>query len=242
MPVRAPDVAVGVDGCPGGWAVVRARVAGMPGRGAPRLVAIEASFEARLDGVVDAVRSGELAAVAVDMPIGLLDTHPRPADVAARKLLGPRRSSIFPTPLRATLDATDYLDACARSRAQCGKALSIQAWNLMPKIRDVDQLIDPEDQDRIVEAHPECAFVRLHGEPLEHSKSTPEGRALRRQLLAGVYGDDEVDNLLAVRVAPEIDLIDAAVLAVTAARVATGSEVRVGGDRDSCGLRAEIVY
>ena len=50
--------------------------------------------------------------IAVDIPIGLPDSaEPRAADIEARKLLGKRRSSVFPTPHRAVLEAPTYAKA-----------------------------------------------------------------------------------------------------------------------------------
>lgn len=199
----------------------------------------------RLDGVIEMARAATLGALAIDMPIALLDEHPRTADVEARRILGPRRSSVFPTPLSVVLDATDYQDACERSRQRCGKALSKQAWNLMPKIRQLHRLIEPDDQDRIVEAHPECAFVRLNdGIPLVHPKATTDGKALRIGLLSesGTFEPGAVQECVADRAAPTVDLLDALALAVTAAHVAAGSERRLGDQVDPIGRRAEIVY
>lgn len=194
-----------------------------------------------LEPLIARLRRGDVDAMAIDMPIGLLDGEPRSCDGEARKLLGPRRSSIFPTPVRATLAATDYAEACRLSRQVCGKALSKQAFNLLPKIRELDRLVRPDDQDRLVEAHPECAFVRLAGHPLEHPKRTEDGRATRRRLLEGFHQDfgplvDNPDRL------PLLDLIDAAVLAITASRVANGTEHRLGAEVDRRGLAARIVY
>jgi predicted RNase H-like nuclease len=245
MPVGPADrPVVGVDGCPGGWAVVEWSTQGVSAQRVEDL----APLLARL-------RAGQVAAVAIDMPVGLLDHHPRACDVEARRLLGPRRSSIFPTPIRATLDAVDYDDACNRSRAAIGKALSKQAYNLLPKIAELDRLVQPADQDRLVEAHPECAFARLAGEPLAHPKRTAEGQALRIALLAEHHRAlgqliDEYRNIRNRAVSsrrdphhvPLLDLIDATVLAVTACRVADGSEIRLGTDVDRRGLQARIVY
>lgn len=236
----------GADGCPGGWVVATARLEGSatPCRG----LAVEKVD--RLDRFVEMTRLGELAALAIDMPIGVLDVHPRTADVEARRLLGDRRSSVFPTPVLATLDATDYRDACDRSRVSCGKALSRQAWNLMPKIRQLDQLIERDDQAHIVEAHPECAFLRLRdGQPLDDPKSSPEGRRMRADLLAGsgLFVPAELGAILTPRHgsrrdAPLTDLLDALVLTVTARHVCLGSERRLGDQTDLRGRRAEIVF
>ncbi len=202
---------------------------------------LTAAFAASMDEVVARVRAGDLDAVAIDMPIGLLDTHPRPADVAARVGLGPRKSSVFPTPLRVTLEAETYAEACELSRAACGKALSKQAWFLLPKIRELDDLLTPPDQDRIVESHPERTFARLRGAPLANNKSTPEGHALRRSILADVFGAAETAHVGESRVAPATDLLDALALVTAAERVALGREIRHGNEIDATGLRAQIV-
>ncbi|MEZ5228316.1 MAG: DUF429 domain-containing protein [Acidimicrobiales bacterium] len=92
----------GIDGCPGGWAIARLRGDQLRVERADSLVSIFAE-----------TRSGNLAVAAIDMPIGLLADRSRSSDAAARKLLGPRRSSVFATPVRSTLQAEDYADACA---------------------------------------------------------------------------------------------------------------------------------
>lgn len=229
----------GVDGCPKGWAVATARVTG------DALVDLRVEVVETLDDTVASVRDGSLRSLAVDMPVGLLDEHPRTADVTARRLLGPRRSSVFPTPVLATLDAADYSDARTRSVAACGTSLSKQAWNLMPKIRQLDALIRASDQPAIAEAHPECAFLRLQGDiPLDHPKSTETGRALRIALLRASrrFDANELDRALGSKVAPVVDLLDAIVLTVTAAHVAAGTDRRHGDQLDRHGRRAEIVY
>ncbi len=231
----------GADGCRGGWVVATADLDPDDGR----CRALRAVATDRLDAFVAMTRAGTLASLAIDMPIGLLDVHPRTADVEARRILGPRRSSVFPTPLSVVMAAADYEDACARSRRACGKAISKQAWNLMPKIRQLHSLIEAADQNHIVEAHPECAFVRLNGgAPLVHAKSTTDGRVLRTSLLrrSGRFDADQLTHTLANRVAPVIDLVDAIVLLITAAHVVCGSERRLGDQVDATGRRAEIVY
>ena len=47
-------------------------------------------------------------AIGIDVPIGLPEREPRRADLAAKELLGARRSTIFVTPPRAVLEAPDY--------------------------------------------------------------------------------------------------------------------------------------
>lgn len=227
----------GIDGCRGRWLVVRR----WPGQtGAPATRAPEAELIDDVGPVIDEVRDGRLAALAIDMPIGLLDHHPRRSDVEARRHLGPRRSSVFPTPVRAVLGVEDYDRAKAISRAAAGVAPSLQAFNLLPAIAHLDGLITAEDQDRVVEAHPELAFARLAGEPLSEAKRTADGRAARLALL--VADDPAFGQLVETSRLPMIDLLDAAVLTVTAAHLVTGDARRLGGERDDRGRRAEIVW
>lgn len=224
---------VGVDGYRGGWIVVTASADGLTAEQSDDLAPL-----------VEAVRAGAVAAAAIDMPMGLLTDRSRQSDRAARQVLGPRRSSVFPTPVRATLAASDYADACDRSRAACGNALSIQAYNLLPAIAHLDGLIRPDDQDRIVEAHPECAFTRLTTEPLGPKRSA-DGQAARVDALTAELGAPFVELWQARarhRDVPAIDLLDATVLTITARRVVAGSAIFLGREVDDRGLIAQIAY
>ena len=222
-----------MDGHRGRWVVVTT------GAGSRADVALVDS----LDTVVEQVRHGEVGAMAIDMPIGLPDAGPRACDVEARALLGERRSTVFPAPVRATLQATDYADACARSRAATGKALSIQAFNLIGPIRQLDALLRPSDAGSIVEAHPELAFARLAGEPLP-SKHRAGGRRARTATLQAALGPtlDVLQHEARRHKVPTVDLFDAAVLTITARHVAAGTELRLGGDVDPTGKPAQVVY
>jgi predicted RNase H-like nuclease len=220
----------GVDGCRGGWVVVTAG----PGE------TLRAEVVAALDDVVARARRGELAAVAVDMPMGLLDDRPRRCDTETRAVLGPRRASVFPTPVRPVLAATTYPQACALSRRAYGRALSKQSWNLIDRIRQLDELITRPDQDFVVEAHPECAFLRLAGEPLP-SKHDPDGRSRRHDLLSRHLGRP-FEQLWAAGGAPALDLLDATVLTVTSRHVVAGTAIVLGRELDARGKLAQVVY
>jgi predicted RNase H-like nuclease len=228
---RAPAPVAGADGCRGGWVLAVLD----PARGGLLVDVVP-----RLDAAIAEVDAGRWAALAVDMPMGLPEDGARACDLAARRRLGARRSSVFPTPVRATLDAPTYAEALARSRDACGRGLSRQAFNLLAKMAELDGTIRPDLQDRVVEAHPEMAFARLAGAPCVHAKRTAEGRAERLALLRGA-GLGDLAALRLAGAAPD-DVLDAAALTLTAARVRDGLAERLGdGARDARGLRMEIV-
>jgi len=242
-----PTVVAGVDGCRGRWVIVTVATGGsdeLVERSVVQVVQVgRVMLVDDLGALVADVRTGEVAAAAIDMPIGLFLGGPRSCDVEARRLLGPRRSTVFPAPARAALDAVDYADACHRSQRATGKALSKQTFNILGPIGQLDRLLEPGDAERIVEAHPELAFARIAGEPLP-SKHTVDGRAARESALRSVFGE-EFDGLLErggeARV-PLVDLLDAAVLTITASHVLAGTDVRLGGALDPTGKRAQVVY
>ena len=198
---------------------------------------------------IAALLGGPLAhaeAIVVDIPIGLPELPGRACERDARLAIGPRRSSVFAAPLRGMLSFAAYEDANAFGKAR-GAGLSKQAWNITPKIREMDALITPSLQERIVEGHPELAFTRLAGAPCTHSKRTTEGQAERRRLLASRAVD--AGSLLEAargryptkRQFADDDLIDACALALSAEARLAGSAWLVGdGARDSRGLVMEI--
>lgn len=173
-----------MDGCRGGWLVALDHP--------DRLVVCSSLAEvARL--------TESCCRIAVDMPIGLPAAgQTRICEGAARKALGPRRHSIFSTPLRKYLQARSFSEV---------QGMSLQSFYLLPKIRELDEWITPSLQARVFEAHPELVFTRLAGQPLAHNKKTPEGRGLRRSLL----GDPPVPRWPS-RIAQEDDALDALAL------------------------------
>ncbi|HEU0114068.1 MAG TPA: DUF429 domain-containing protein, partial [Thermomicrobiales bacterium] len=183
MPAPAPllgptSQAVGVDGCRGGWlAVVLDPIAGtLTPRVHPDFASVLAARPAP-------------ATIAIDMPIGLSVGVPRGCDVEARRLLGPRRSSVFPAPDRRLLGARDYREALARARALTGTGISRQAFNIVAKAAEVDRAMTPALQQRAIEVHPEVSFWAMNGGvPMAHPKRRPEGFAERRSVLAAALG------------------------------------------------------
>ena len=227
-------VVAGVDGCRVGWVMLARDL-----DGGMLEMAVAASFAA-----LELRRLAKPAVIAIDMPIGLSEQGPRGCDGAARRLLPGRASSVFPPPPRAMLDFEDYAQANAWGKAR-GRGLQKQTWNIFPRMRDLDRTLTPADQDRVFEAHPELAFARLNGGKPPAPKRLSAGLARRKALLAkaGVRG---LDRLLVRRpsgVAPD-DLLDAAVLTLTAERILSREAVCLPErpDRDRRGLRMEIWY
>lgn len=225
---------VGVDGCRAGWLVVRARLG-------PNAGWRDLSWSLQSD----AAAFVDWGLVAIDMPMGLSSEGPRRCDQLARGLLGPRRSSVFPAPVRQALAATSYAEACALSQAASGRKLSKQAYNLLGKIRQLDQLLqeDPDRIGRVHEVHPELAFAQWNGgEPMAQAKKTAAGAAQRQALVEPWFPALVADIERAVpRSQLAIDDIrDALACLWSARRLALGEALVLGGDRDRQGLVMQI--
>lgn len=202
---------LGVDACKKGWI-------GIAGD-------LRAYFGVTIDALVSAAeRDGSLAVVAIDIPIGLSTSGPRPADHLVRGLVGRRASSVFGTPVRQALETDDYREACAASIRITGKAISRQAFALRERILDVDGWARRTDR-AVIEVHPELCFATMAGSPLPHPKSSWSGIEHRRQLLrdAGVIVPSDLGYVGSV--AAVDDVLDAAAASWTAARFATGRAV-----------------
>ena len=208
---QTPGV-LGVDGCRSGWVGV-VLVPGHPAvglRGGTIATLVEAASAA----------PGTLQAIGIDMPIHPPEAGHRQADLVARAHLGPKASSIFPTPARSVLDAPSYADACAVARALDGRAISRQAWALRPKILEVGAWL-PAAPCPVYEVHPEVSFSLLTGAPILPGKRSAAGLAARRRALSEV-GIVAPTDLAEARGVAADDVIDAAVVAWSARRIAAG--------------------
>jgi predicted RNase H-like nuclease len=200
----APRV-IGVDGCRHGWVVVT-------------LVGGHVDAVEVVEELGPALEASRPDAVGIDIPIGLTDAPTRGADRAARALLGRRASSVFSAPLRTLVDAyvagrvTTHAAATALAVATTGNGMSIQAWGLVPKVAEVDALVDGGADP--AEVHPEVAFATLAGEPLPR-KTSWAGLERRRELLGALGLVVPATFEGADRCAPD-DVLDAAVCAYVA--------------------------
>ncbi len=220
-------VVAGVDGAPTGWVVVR-QIAGRP---------LQVDLIRTFAGVLE--RCEDAACIGLDMPIGLAAVavaKGRPADALARARLGARRSSLFSAPSRAALEGfRSGLGYSEVSRLNGAVGLTLQAFNLLRKIDEVDRLMTPDLQRRVREVHPESAFALAAGHPLEHSKHTGKGLSERRRLLDTLGLELPRGSAL-----KGDDVLDAAIACWSAARLARDEAVVLGGELDERGLRMEI--
>lgn len=228
----------GIDGCPAGWL---------------RLQRDESTphVSAAVFGTADELfKDAECFAVlTIDIPIGLPDSGPRDCDLKARAFIQPRGSSVFPAPVRATLGATEYREACKRSEAASGKSLSRQAFAILPKIREVDAFLRSTTVDvrlRIREVHPEVCFRAWNGAPMMDSKKSGLGFTTRLALVESRYPGQFTSTRRAIerRAATDDDILDAFAALWTAERIVGGSAICLSGDNppiDGAGLRMEIL-
>jgi predicted RNase H-like nuclease len=209
----------GVDACPGGWVAVTlsGAEAGTGDTGTPPAVTV--TVARTLDGLaLDGVTG-------IDMPLGLLATGWRTADLLARRALGRRGSCVFAIPPRPVWEQPAYANANQGCRELTGRGMSIQAWGLRRKLLEADEFRRAAAAPPLYEVHPELSFAALAGgAPLADSKHTLRGLAIRRALLA------EARIALPSRVpgAAADDLLDAAAVAWSAGRVAAGAAVTLG--------------
>lgn len=229
----------GVDGCKGGWFFVCLASEGISHGFAPHLSALLAQATAA-------------DTVLIDIPIGLLDGGPdgRRCDAEARRLLGPRASSVFNAPIRGVLCEQSYPEANACSRKLTGKGLSKQTWNICSKIREVDDVLRTDAKARRIlhEAHPELCFLGLAGgRPMQHNKKTDDGFGERLALLEHYWppAGEFVAAVLACYPRSQLardDIVDAMVCALTASLRERWRSVPASTERDAEGLAMKMVY
>lgn len=205
----------GIDGCAGGWVAVALSGAG-PGDAGAGIPAVTVTVGRTLDALaLDGVTG-------IDMPLGLLPSGWRTADLLARRALGRRGSCVFAIPPRPVWRQLSHAEANRCCRELTGGGMSIQAWGLRGKLLEADEFRGTPAAPPLYEVHPELSFAALNGgTPLADSKHTRDGLAIRRALLAqaGIVVPPRVPG------AAEDDLLDAAAVAWSARRIAAGAAV-----------------
>lgn len=226
----------GVVPVPKGWLVASGKLLGIQVH--PEDPALFETFREILDHIP------QYQVVAVTVPIGL-PTSPhrggRAADHEARQILGfPHAGAIGSTPTRDALREKDY----EKARAANGGLLDVVTWQQFPKIREVDDEMQPYLQRQVYEARPELSFYQLAEDAvLKHTKDSRAGQKERQELVRRrMPGSERVldAELDSVRVT---HLTDAAVTLWTARRIVAKAIARVPEvpEWDDRGLRMEIV-
>jgi predicted RNase H-like nuclease len=226
----------GVDGRRGGWAVTLVRV---DAEGEPTSVTwVEVPGQDAYGFRRVLAIAGDAAAVGVDCPIGLPRDGWRPADLAAKRRLGPASARVFLAPPRPVLAAPTYAEAGTVARSVlAGRGVSAQTYGLRRIVLAVDEVITSAATN-VVEVHPELSFMalagRASGDPLP-PKKTDAGRAARLAAL-GSWAPSAVD-----RAPPGDDGLDALAAAWSAWRFATGRAEILGGELDDLGVPMRMV-
>ncbi|MDG5817019.1 DUF429 domain-containing protein [Chitinispirillales bacterium ANBcel5] len=230
----------GIDGCRGGWFIIFFD----SDRG------WSCALYPNLESLWQEMKSASL--LLIDIPIGLPEAaaNGRECDHLARKILGGRSgSSLFPVPCREVLRCKNYTEANRVSRQLANKGLSVQSWNIGPKIVQADTLLRKSKSARSVfrESHPELCFAKLSGKPLTYKKNTPSGIEERLAILKShdpsvLVAVNEALERYRRKVVRKDDILDAAVLALSAGEKGRVLSIPEKVPKDRYGLRMEITY
>jgi predicted RNase H-like nuclease len=197
--------------------------------------------------------AGASAKVAIDIPIGLLDSVDyRPCDLEARRRLGGRANSVFAPPAHHMLEAAgDYprmraLVEAERGRNPRAKGLSAQSAALAPRIAEVDRWVreHPGCEDWLFECHPELSFCALGDGRTLPDKRSGAGVVRRLQLIRELFPDAEERLAEAPwpgRQVESADLLDAYAALSTALVCARREQQVLAPEQDGRGVPMRIV-
>lgn len=189
----------------------------------------------------------------IDMPIGLEDeNYTRECDRLLRKKLGGEyAASVFSPPIRPALHAPSYVEANMQSYEYTEKKLTVQAWNITPKIKVVDQLLQENEEyrEKVFESHPELLFMNMNGGMIYQTKKTKKGLRHRLDLvsnheeIAADFFRDIKEEFRRNEVG-EDDIVDAMALALAAKKSAEKGLKTIPDEpeTDSAGLIKAIHY
>jgi predicted RNase H-like nuclease len=225
----------GIDGSKGGWVCVSGYENNFK----------ELKFEKLKE--FDDIKSKDFNLVLVDIPIGLdidLKKGGRIVDKLARKELLTNKSSIFNAPSRLVLEAKNYEEANKINKNK-GMGLSKQSWNLVKKIKEVDEFIRNSNKTIIFESHPEIIFQAMKRDKVSTKKKNDEGIIERTNLLEkNGFNKVFLEKNLSAKDSfyKKDDFIDACSLFWSANRAIAKTEVKIPNDivLDSEGIIMQI--
>lgn len=229
----------GIDGCKAGWLLIS-----FDKNPTYRVLERDDEFQRVLH---------EYDRIFIDLPIGLEDdVYTRKCDRLLREQLGPDyASSVFSPPIRPALHAPSYVEANMQSYEYTEKKLTVQAWNITPKIRLLDEILSDEEEliEKVLESHPELLFMNLNGGKIYQKKNTKKGLRHRLDLVSAhesVAADffRDIKEEFRRNQVEEDDIVDAMVLA-WAAKESLEKEIKTLPDNppvDSEGLKMAIHF
>ena len=232
---------VGVDSCKAGWFTIK--------------LLEQSNWEVNVFRDIYSLWNNckDASLILIDIPIGLVEkgSNERLCDKEARQWLGHKRgSSVFPVPCRDAVYA-DATEASDINNKLTTRKLSKQVLGIIPKIRQVDQLLTSNNvaKLRIREIHPELCFWALnYRNPMVFSKKDRQGIRERKEVLFPRYPHCELifkyaKHTYSRKDVAIDDILDAIVAAVTASK---GEQALVtipaNPEIDSKGQPMEMVY
>ena len=231
---------IGIDACRRGWFYVG--------------IHDDASFQVGVIPEISCIQEWLDAAtlILVDIPIGLLTSGiiERPCDLAARQMIRPRGSTVFPAPARSAIYKDTFEEAGAENHRCLGRKLSKQSFEICKKIREVDQFMrTAKPGPQVREMHPEVAFCGLNNmSPILSKKKRTAGFEERLALLHTLYASTDAvvesaraQERLKKNLAND-DILDALVGAVTASRYPNVETIPSSPPTDDEGLPMEMVF
>lgn len=230
----------GLDGCKAGWILISFDEGAEKYEVLRDREALKAAFE-------------EYDRIFIDMPIGLEDEeYTREADRLLReKVGGDYASSVFSPPIRPALTAPSYVEANMISHDYTDKKLTLQSWNITPKIQMVDELLRADNSliEKVLESHPEFLFQKLNGGMIYQKKNLKKGIKHRLELIKArePIGEDffrDIKEEFRRNEVEEDDIVDAMVLA-HCAKVSVDEGIKTLPEEvpyDSEGMKKAIHY
>ena len=221
---------LGIDGSKGGWIAVK------------QCLNHEDHTEIDFRENLIELLTPDIKLAIIDMPVGL-DKNPqkggRLVDKEARKILDKRKSSIFNAPIRDVLKAKSYNEANTISKNK-GLGISKQSWNLIPKINELDQILQIKIRPQIYESHPELCFQIMNDGALKFSKKEKLGIKERKNILIKNGFDKKFldNNLKKNKNFHSDDFLDACALSWTAKRIINEQNINLPEDpeKDELGI------
>jgi len=189
--------------------------------------------------------------VAVDIPIGIPSGEQiRRCDVEAKDFLRENDhnpAAVFFTPPRESLPAESPREFQQLHKRARKTGAGYPVWGILKKLKQANEAMTPELQEKIIEFHPELAWLHLAGRNLG-SKHENEGITERKKVLLPMV--PELEQLLSWkdflgRAAALDDLLDSLIgLAVAKASLRNSPYRLPAGEPeiDKTGLRMEIWY